>query len=51
MTQVELADAAGLARPFVNRLERGHAGVAVETIGALATALDISPVQLISSGD
>ena len=51
MTQADLADASGLAREFVNRVERGHVSVALETIGALAIALEISPTELIELVD
>lgn len=51
MTQAELASASGLDRTFVNRLERGHVSVALETMGAIATALDIPPRELIEPVD
>jgi transcriptional regulator with XRE-family HTH domain len=51
MTQADLADASGLARTFVNKLERGHVSVALETIGALANALEIPPRKLLEPAD
>lgn len=51
LTQAQLADASGLDRTFVNKLERGHVSVALETIGALAIALDIRPAKLIEPAD
>ena len=51
MTQADLANASGLDRTFVNRLERGHVSVALETIGAIATALEIPPRELIEPAD
>lgn len=51
LTQAELADASGLGREFVNKLERGHVSVALETIGALAIALEIKPAKLIEPAD
>ena len=40
MTQKQLASAAGIGRVFVNQLERGHFSATLETVGALACALD-----------
>jgi transcriptional regulator with XRE-family HTH domain len=51
MTQAELADASGLGREFVNKVERGHVSVSLETIGALAIALEIPPARLIEPVD
>jgi len=51
MTQAELAIASGLGREFVNKVERGHVSVALETIGALAFALEIAPTKLIEPVD
>ena len=51
MTQAELADTSGLDRTFVNKLERGHVSVALETIAALALALEITPTKLIEPAD
>lgn len=51
MTQAELANASGLGREFVNKVERGHVSVALETIGALAIALEIAPTKLIEPVD
>ena len=47
MTQEQLASAAGIGRSFVNQLERGHFSATLETVGALASALDVSPSTLI----
>ena len=47
MTQEQLASAAGIGRAFVNQLERGHFSATLETVGALASALDVSPDILI----
>jgi transcriptional regulator with XRE-family HTH domain len=50
MTQQELADAARLGRVFINQIERGHNSVSLETIGAIAAALDEPAARLIASG-
>lgn len=51
MTQAELASASGLNRTFVNKLEKGHVSLALETMSALATALDIHPAKLMEPVD
>jgi transcriptional regulator with XRE-family HTH domain len=51
MTQSDLAIAAGLGRSFISQLESGRFSATLETIGALCTALGISPAQLIRSPD
>jgi len=51
MTQRDLAIAAGLGRSFISQLESGRFSATLETIGALCTALGISPAQLILSPD
>lgn len=48
MTQQDLADAAKLGRVFINQIERGHNSVSLETIGAIAAALDEPPARLIA---
>ena len=50
-TQVDLANVSGLGRAFISQVERGHFSVTLETIGALCTALAITPANLISSFD
>ena len=47
MTQEQLATAAGIGRSFLNQLERGHYSATLETVGTLASALDVSPDILI----
>ena len=51
MTQVELAEAAGLERSFISQIERGRFSVTLETVGALSAALEICPTRLIQPGD
>ena len=51
MTQLELASAAGVGRSFISQVERGHFSVTLETIGAIAAALGISPTSLIRTAD
>jgi transcriptional regulator with XRE-family HTH domain len=51
MTQRELADAAGVGRTFVSQVERGRFSVTLETMGAISSALGISPTLLIQSGE
>lgn len=47
MTQEQLANAAGIDRTFVVRVEKGHFSVSLETVGAFASALDTSPSRLL----
>ena len=49
LTQEQLARAAAIGRPFLSRIERGHFSVTLETVGALADALEISPATLITA--
>lgn len=47
MNQDVLADATGVSRPYISRLERGHIpDIPVSVIEALAAALDIRPEYL-----
>ena len=48
MTQLELAQAAGLGRSFVSQLERGRFSATLETIAALSCALGVAPTLLLS---
>jgi transcriptional regulator with XRE-family HTH domain len=49
MTQLELAQAAGLGRSFVSQLERGRFSATLETIAALSCALGVAPTLLLSA--
>lgn len=51
MTQLELANAAGMGRSFISQVERGHFSVTLETIAAIAGALGIPPTKLIKTAD
>lgn len=48
MTQASLAAAAGVGRSFVSHIERGRFSVTLETLAAVAHALDVSPFVLLS---
>ena len=47
MSQTDLANAAGMCRPFVSKIERGHFSVILETLERLAGALNVEPSVLI----
>ena len=47
LTQEELADLAGLNRNYVGMIERQENAASVDTLEALADALQIKPVQLL----
>lgn len=47
LTQEELADLAGLNRNYVGMIERQENAASVDTLEALAQALQIKPVQLL----
>lgn len=49
MTQLELAQAAGLGRSFVSQLERGRFSATLETVAALSAALGVAPTLLLSA--
>lgn len=46
LTQVELADLAGVNQATVSKLERGETNITIDKIEAIATALKVEPVQL-----
>ena len=50
MTQEQLAKAAQINRSFVIRIEKGHFSVTLETVGAIAKALETPPETLIGNG-
>lgn len=47
LTQQQLADAAGINRTFISRLERGHFSATLETVAAVASALEMTAAQLV----
>jgi transcriptional regulator with XRE-family HTH domain len=49
LTQEELADRAGLHRTYIGSAERGERNVTLESVEAIARALDVSPSSLIST--
>lgn len=50
MTQAQLAEAADLHEQFVSQLERGERSPGIETIDAVATALNVEPWELLRAG-
>jgi len=50
LTQVQLAEKAGISPPTLVRIERNQADPHVSTIRKLANALEVSPEQLILDG-
>ena len=51
LTQVELADFAGLSKPYVSGLERGNINASVYALVRIASVLKISPVELMRRVD
>jgi transcriptional regulator with XRE-family HTH domain len=49
MTQDELAQAAGLDRTYISRIERGAHNITVLTLTRIAEALDVAPGELLDS--
>lgn len=48
LTQGELADSAqGLSRAYLSEVERGEKSLGLETLGRLARALGVEPVELL----
>jgi transcriptional regulator with XRE-family HTH domain len=47
LTQEMLAERAGMHRTTIGQLERGRRGISVATLGRLATALDVTPAELL----
>ena len=50
MTQNELAEAAGIGKNTVNRIERNHTEPRPPTLRKLADALRVEPAELIGGG-
>lgn len=48
LSQVELAEKAGVNQATISKVERGNMNVTLENITAIATALGVEPVQLFS---
>lgn len=51
LSQEELAFRAGMKRSYLSDLERGIRNPTVKAMGRLATALQVLPIELISSSD
>lgn len=51
LTQKELGRAAGLAREFISQVECKRFSVTIETIAAIADALQVSPGALLGADD
>lgn len=47
LSQEELADRAQLHRTYISSIERGQRNVSIENIFAIATALGVSPTELV----
>jgi transcriptional regulator with XRE-family HTH domain len=47
LTQIQLAEKAGLTQPFISRLERGETGVSVSNMVAMAIAMGVRPSDLL----
>jgi transcriptional regulator with XRE-family HTH domain len=48
LSQEELADICGLHRTYIGSVERGERNVTLSTLEALASALDISVLELLT---
>lgn len=48
LTQAALADACGLHRTFIGSVERGERNVAVLSLRKIATALRVTPAELLT---
>ena len=51
LSQEALAHAAGLHRNYVGGIERGERNVAIDNIGKIAAALNVSPAELVGRCD
>lgn len=51
LSQVQLAEKAGVTQGTVSKIERGDMNVTLEIIAAIAQALDVEPVQLFTLPD
>lgn len=48
MTQEKLGQACGYSRVYVGDIERGSANITIQTLQALADALDLDPRELLN---
>lgn len=51
LTQQELADLAGITVPTISRVENGHIGLNVGTLGVICRALGISLARFFEAGE
>jgi transcriptional regulator with XRE-family HTH domain len=51
ISQEALAERSGMSRSFITRIESGHFSITLETLAALAEALDSSPTQLLGPSE
>ena len=49
LTQVEVANRAGITRAHINRLEHGTYNARLDTVRKLAMALNVEPLKLLKS--
>lgn len=51
MTQHQLADASGVSRPAIARIETGEASIQIDRLWDLAEALNTTPSTILSSAE
>lgn len=49
ISQEQLADICGYHRTYIGAIERGERNITLGTLSALATALNVSPIEMLSA--
>ena len=48
ISQEQLADVCGYHRTYIGAIERGERNITLSTLSALSTALNVSPIEMLS---
>lgn len=49
LSQEAMAEVCGLHRNYLGGIERGERNITLDTVSRIAAAIDVSPIQLLSS--
>lgn len=51
LSQAEVAERAGVSQAYIGKIENGKSNMTLFTLGALASALEVTPNELINETD